>query len=126
MECITLSNNNIFYILDRSEYEAIPSDYKTDFIVDYKKPLDQAIDYSIRSAFLPGLGAVLYVENRHFLVIDKKQPIKKFAIWRNHKVVGYCNITQEAADKANKANNAFYYFGFDGVTNPEKYNVVSA
>lgn len=121
MECITLSNNNNFYILDRSEYEAIPSDYKTDFIVDYKKPLDQAIDYSIRSAFLPGLGAVLYVENRHFLVIDKKQPIKKFAIWRNHKVVGYCNITQEAADKANKANNAFYYFGFDNITSPENY-----
>lgn len=124
MECITLSNNNNFYILDRSEYEAIPSDYKTNYIVDYSKPLDQVFDYSIKSAFLPGLGAVLYVENRHFLVIDKKQPIKKFAIWRNHKVVGYCNITQEAADKANKANNAFYYFGFDPETAPEKYNVL--
>ena len=121
MESITLSNNNIFYILDRSEYEAIPSDYKTNYIVDYSKPLDQVCDYSIKSAFLPGLGAGLYVENRHFLIIDKKEPVKKFAIWRNHEVVGYCNITQEAADKANMANNAFYYFGFDPVTNQEKY-----
>lgn len=78
-------------------------------------------DKSIRMAFLPGYGTTLFFENRHFIINNDKKPLKKYAIWRNHKVIGYCEITKEAADKANKANDAEFYFGFDKVIHPEKY-----
>lgn len=78
-------------------------------------------DKSIKTAFLSGYGTTLFFENRHFIIINDKKPLKKYAIWRNHKVIGYCEITKEAADKANKATNAEFYFGFDQVTHPEKY-----
>lgn len=73
------------------------------------------------SAFLPGYGTTLFFENIHFLIIPDNKPLKTFAIWENHQVIGYCDITQEVADKANEASNAKFYFGFDKVTNPEKY-----
>lgn len=100
-----------FYILTKSEYEAIGSDYRGQSIRDN----------SIKCAFLPGCGTVLYFENIHFLIIADREPVEKFAIWRNHKVIGYCEITKKAAEKANAANNAVFYFGFDEVTRPEKY-----
>lgn len=78
-------------------------------------------DKTIKTAFLPGYGTTLFFENMHFLIIPDNAATKTFAIWRNHKVIGYCDITKEVADKANKANNAIFYFGFDSVTNPAKY-----
>ena len=78
-------------------------------------------DKSIKTAFLPGYGTTLFFENKHFIIIDDKKLLKKYAIWRNHKVIGYCEINKEAADKANKSTNAVFYFGFDRVTHPEKY-----
>lgn len=82
----------------------------------------KALNYKdVFCAFLPGYGTTLFFENKHFLIIPDNGAIKTFAIWRNAKVVGYCDITQETADRANKAENATFYFGFDCVTNPEKY-----
>lgn len=78
-------------------------------------------DKNIKTAFLPGYGTTLFFENRHFIIISDNAPTKTFAIWRNGKVIGYCEITKAAVDKANCATNAEFYFGFDKVTNPEKY-----
>ena len=121
MKKIQLSDENksILHILTKKEWEEIPNDYKTDYIVDYTKK--EIIDKTIKSAFLPGYGTTLFFENRHFLIINDKKPLKKYAIWRNHEVIGYCEIDKATADKANKASNAYFYFGFDKVTNPEKY-----
>ena len=35
--------------------------------------------------------------------------------------IGYCEIDKATADKANRASNAYFYFGFDKVISPEKY-----
>lgn len=100
-----------FYILTDSEYNQIGDDYKGRSIKDT----------SIKCAFLPGCGTTLFFENMHFLVISDREQLEKFAIWKDHKVIGYCEITRKAAEKANAANNAIFYFGFDEVTRPEKY-----
>lgn len=47
--------------------------------------------------------------------------MKKYAIWKNHKVIGYINMTEEQKEKLNKMQIGVY-FGFDKFTNPEKYN----
>lgn len=99
-----------FHILKKSEWRS--GDY-TGYSIN---------DNTIKCGFLPGYGTTLFFENVHFLIIDDKKPAETFAIWRNHKVIGYCNITREAADKANGANNAVFYFGKDKVTAPEKYS----
>ena len=78
-------------------------------------------DKSIKTAFLPGHGTTLFFENRHFIIINDREPVKKFAIWRNHKVIGYCEITEKARQRNNGANNAEFYIGFDPVTKPENY-----
>ena len=108
-------NDEIFdklFILKKSEWDAIDDDYKSKSIYDE----------SVKMAFLPGYGTTLFFENKHFLIIDDREPVEKFAIWRNHKVVGYCEITEKARQKNNGANNAIFYIGHDAVTNPEKYN----
>lgn len=46
--------------------------------------------------------------------------MKKFAIWREGKVIGYCEMKKATADKLNKIQFGVY-FGFDNKTNPEKY-----
>ena len=124
MKKIQLSDENksILHILTKKEWEEIPNDYKTNYIVDYTKK--EIIDKTIKSAFLPGYGTTLFFENRHFLIIDDKKPLKKYAIWRNHKVIGYCDLDEKTAKKANKANNSVFWFGFDKTTNPEKYKEV--
>lgn len=111
METIKL-NDEIFtelHIVKKSEFAKLAYTDKAVF------------DKSIKIAFLPGYGTTLFFENKHFIIITDAAPVKKYAIWRNHKVIGYCNITALAADKANKATNAEFYFGFDKVTNPQKY-----
>lgn len=47
--------------------------------------------------------------------------MKKFAIWKDHKVVGYIELTEEQKDTLNKIPNINVYFGFDEITAPEKY-----
>ena len=121
MEKIQLNNDakSILHILTKKEWEEIPNEYKTDFVIDYTK--SEIIDKTIKSTFLPGYGTTLFLENRHFLIIDDKKPMKKYAIWQNHAVVGYCELDEKTARKANVASNAYFYFGFNKVTNPEKY-----
>lgn len=74
-----------------------------------------------KGVYLPGYGTTLFQENLHFLIIDDQEPVKTYAIWRNRKVIGYCDITENTADKANRSVHLAYYFGDDRVTNPEKY-----
>ena len=107
-------NDEIFkelHILKKSEWDKIGNDYKGTSI----------FDKSIKTAFLPGYGTTLFFENKHFIIIDDREPVKKFAIWRNHKVIGYCEITEKARQRNNGANNAEFYIGFDPVTKPENY-----
>ena len=113
MEKIKLNNDKYkeLCIVKKSEYDKIDNDYKGVAL----------FDKSIKCAMLPCDGCVLSFENVHFIIINDNEPTKKFAIWRDHKVIGYCNITSKAAKKANCASNAEFYFGFDKVTNPEKY-----
>ncbi len=72
-----------------------------------------SFDSSIKTAFLPGYGTTLFFENRHFLIVADNAPVKHYAIWRNHKIIGHCDITTAAAEKANKANNAEFYFALE-------------
>jgi hypothetical protein len=100
-----------FHIIKKSEYDKICEDYKSTAIFDKK----------IKCAFLPGYGTTLFFENIQFVIINDNEPTKKYAIWRNHNVIGYCDITEKTAKHANGASNAKFFFGFDRVTNPEKY-----
>lgn len=45
----------------------------------------------------------------------------KYAIWKNHKVVGYIELTEEQKRISNKVPGIGVYFGFDRTTRPEKY-----
>lgn len=76
-------------------------------------------DKTIRVNLITGKrGTTLIFENKHFLVVSDN------AIWRNYKVIGYCELDEKTAQKANKANNSVFWFGFDKTTNPEKYKEV--
>lgn len=46
------------------------------------------------------------------------EELKQYAIWSNHRVVGYISLTEETANELNKNG---CYFGFDKKTAPEKY-----
>lgn len=100
------------HILKKSEWDKIGSDYKTTAL----------FDKHIKAAFLLGYGTTLFFENKHFIIINDNEETKKFAIWRNHKVIGYCEITEKARQKNNGASNAAFYIGFDPITNPKMYN----
>lgn len=59
--------------------------------------------------------------NFYDLVLE--QGMKKYAIWsNNHEVIGYVNLTEEQAKEMNQRNDIGMYFGFDNLTNPEKYD----
>lgn len=45
----------------------------------------------------------------------------KFAIWKDHKVIGYIDLTEEQRQKLNETSGINVYFGFDRVTKPEMY-----
>jgi hypothetical protein len=47
--------------------------------------------------------------------------MKTYAIWKNKKVIGYIKLTEEQASILNNNKDIGLYFGFDKVTNPEKY-----
>ena len=47
--------------------------------------------------------------------------MKKYAIWKGNKVVGYIELTEEQANTLNRNTETGLYFGFDRVTSPEKY-----
>lgn len=47
--------------------------------------------------------------------------MKKYAIWKNHKVIGYIKLTEEQRQLLNGILGIGVYFGFDKVTQPEKY-----
>ncbi len=47
--------------------------------------------------------------------------MEKYSIWKNKKVIGYINLTEEQAKELNNNKEIELYFGFDKVLNPEKY-----
>lgn len=107
-------NDEIFnelHIIKKSEWDRIGDDYKCKALFDNR----------VNAAFLPGHGTTLFFENKNFTIINDREPVKKFAIWRDHKVIGYCEITEKARQKNNGASNAEFYIGFDPITKPENY-----
>lgn len=47
--------------------------------------------------------------------------MEKYAIWKNHEVIGYIELTEEQKEKLNETHGIDVYFGFDKATKPEKY-----
>jgi hypothetical protein len=47
--------------------------------------------------------------------------MEKCAIWKDHKVVGYIDLTEEQKGILNKIPGIGVYFGFDRTTRPDKY-----
>lgn len=47
--------------------------------------------------------------------------MEKYAIWKNHKVIGYIELTEKQKEQLNGIHGINVYFGFDRVTNPERY-----
>lgn len=47
--------------------------------------------------------------------------MKTYAIWKDQKVIGYIELTEKQANILNSNTLTGLYFGFDRVTNPEKY-----
>ena len=47
--------------------------------------------------------------------------MKKYAIWKDHKVIGYVDIPEESAKQLNRTKDIGIYLGFDKTTAPEKY-----
>lgn len=50
--------------------------------------------------------------------------MKTYAIWKDRKVIGYINLTEEQVNILNKNTEIGLYFGFDRVTNPERYELL--
>lgn len=46
----------------------------------------------------------------------------KFAIWKDHKVIGYIDLTEEQRQTLNGTHGIDVYFGYDRVTRPDLYN----
>lgn len=47
--------------------------------------------------------------------------MEKYAIWKNHEVIGYIELTDEQKEHLNGIPGIDVYFGFDKVTKPERY-----
>lgn len=45
--------------------------------------------------------------------------MKKYAIWKNNKVIGYIELTEQQVEVLNNTQNIDVYFGFDEITNLE-------
>lgn len=45
----------------------------------------------------------------------------EMAVWKDHNVIGYVQLTTEQADSFNRMKGLGVYFGFDQATAPEKY-----
>lgn len=87
-------------ILKRSEFLEIPENYRGPALFNKK----------IMTAMLPGEGTTLSFENVHFIVVGDKQRLHKFEIWREHRLIGECELTDYAAKKSNCASNAAFCF----------------
>ena len=47
--------------------------------------------------------------------------MKKYAIWKDHKVIGYVDMPEESAKQMNGIKGIGIYLGLDKTTAPEKY-----
>lgn len=47
--------------------------------------------------------------------------MRKYAIWKNHEVIGYIELTEEQKETLNGTHGIDVYFGFDKMTEPERY-----
>ena len=51
-----------------------------------------------------------------------EQHMIKFAIWKDHKVIGYIDLTEEQRQTLNGTHGINVYFGYDRVLRPDLYN----
>ena len=51
--------------------------------------------------------------------------MKTYAIWKNKKVIGYVDLTEEQAKELNSNNETGLYLGFDRITNPKRYELLN-
>lgn len=47
--------------------------------------------------------------------------MEKYAIWKNHRVIGYIELTEEQKEQLNGTRGINVYFGFDYELKPEMY-----
>lgn len=52
--------------------------------------------------------------------------MEKFAIWKDHKVIGYIELTETQRQTLNGISGIDVYFGYDKVTRPEMYDDTDA
>lgn len=52
--------------------------------------------------------------------------MKKFAIWKDHKVIGYIDLTEDQRQTLNGTSGIDVYFGYDRVLRPDLYNDTNA
>ena len=53
--------------------------------------------------------------------IEESKNMKEYAIWKDHKVIGYVYLTKDQANVLNSTKGIDLYFGFDKKTSPERY-----
>lgn len=68
-------------------------------------------------------GVVSYPHEAQRLIelAEANSTLKRTAIWKDCRVIGYAHISSEQADALNRIRGLGVYFGFDRTTNPEKY-----
>lgn len=47
--------------------------------------------------------------------------METYAIWKNHEVIGYIDLTEDQKEKLNGTPGIDVYFGFDRITRPDMY-----
>lgn len=72
-----------------------------------------------------GFGGVVSFPSDVLWIITEAENGQKatteMAVWKDHNVIGYVNLTHEQADTFNRIHGLGVYFGFDKTTNPERY-----
>jgi len=48
--------------------------------------------------------------------------MRTYAVWKNNEVIGYIELTEDQVLKLNTMSGNELYFGYDKVTNPERYS----
>lgn len=53
----------------------------------------------------------LMIEHRDFEIIPDNQPLTRYAIWQDGKVIGHCDMTNSGRRKHNQSGYATCYIG---------------
>ncbi len=52
---------------------------------------------------------------------EKDKGNKKYAVWKDHSVIGYVSLSEDQKNELNSLPGIGIYIGIDKKTNPEKY-----